>query len=132
MILYDLLCAEGHRFEAGLTSMLAENPPCPACQAPTQRRPAAVRLHGRADAGPSQAERPRSWEQTNEGDPETVRGWQKAIEKREKLEAKYPELAGDNRPVLAHEGIFARNPLRVGDDLGASISQASQGKILDP
>jgi hypothetical protein len=106
--------------------MQAENPLCPACQTPTQRRPAAIRLHGRADPGPSQAERPRSWEQVNKGDPETVRGWQKAIEQREKLEAKYPELAGDNRPVLAHEGIFARNPLRVGDDLARSIAQAAQ------
>ena len=38
--------------------------------------------------------------------------WQHTLEQRQKIEEKYPELAGDNRPVLAHEGPYAAEPLR--------------------
>jgi alcohol dehydrogenase class IV len=31
---------------------------------------------------------------------------------------KYPELRGDQRPVLAHEGRYHAKPLRAGDDAG--------------
>jgi hypothetical protein len=34
---------------------------------------------------------------------------------RRKLEEKYPELRGDQRPVLAHEGRYHARPLRAGD-----------------
>ena len=34
---------------------------------------------------------------------------------RQKLEEKYPELRGDQRPVLAHEGKYHDKPLRAGD-----------------
>lgn len=78
-------------------------------------------LSGRANPGPSKEDRPRSWQQVNGGDPATVRAWQRSIEKREKLEGQYPELAGDSRPVLAHEGIFSRQPLRAGDDIIAAL-----------
>ncbi|MGH3246646.1 MAG: hypothetical protein ACRDOI_10615, partial [Trebonia sp.] len=54
-------------------------------------------------------------EQTNHGDRDTIRHWQRSLEQRAKLEEKYPELAGDNRPVLAHEGRYAARPLRAGD-----------------
>lgn len=33
MILYDFNCTEGHRFEAGVQSMLSESPECPVRQA---------------------------------------------------------------------------------------------------
>lgn len=128
MILYNFLCSNGHVFEAGLVSMHSDNPPCSTCGTRTRRKPPALPLHGRADPGPSQGQRPRSWEQVNHGDRETVHQWQKAIEKREKLEEKYPELAGDYRPVIAHEGIFAGRPLRAGDDLSKSIGDASAAK----
>jgi hypothetical protein len=36
---------------------------------------------------------------------------------RRDLEARHPELAGDRRPVLAHEGRFEHAPLRAGDPL---------------
>ena len=38
--------------------------------------------------------------------------WQRTLEQRRKLEEKYPELSGDTRPVLAHEGPYAAAPLR--------------------
>lgn len=123
MILYDLRCADGHRFEAALASMGADNPACPACDAPTSRVPAGARLHGTADAGPSREQMPRSWEAVRGGDPATVDGWRRTIEKRERLEEKHPELAGDRRPVLAHEGVFAGRPLRAGDDPATRLAR---------
>ncbi|WP_458106708.1 zinc ribbon domain-containing protein [Arthrobacter sp. R3-55] len=121
MILYDFRCIEGHDFEACLMSMFADDPACPVCSSAAKRKPPRVGLSGRVDPGPSKEDRPRSWQQVNGGDPDTVRAWQRSIEKREKLEDHYAELAGDNRPVLAHEGIFARQPLRVGDDINAAM-----------
>jgi hypothetical protein len=76
-----------------------------------------VRLGGVADAGPGRDDAPKSWRGTGNGDRETVRHWHRQMSRREKLEQKYPELAGDRRPVLAHEGPFAAVPLRAGDPL---------------
>lgn len=112
--------------------MSAENPPCPYCGSATKRKPGSVGLGGRADPGPSREERPRSWQQVNGGDPATIRAWQQSIEKRERLEAKYPELTGDTRPVLAHEGIFSRNPLRAGDDFDSAVAVASAAAGPEP
>ncbi|WP_152343384.1 zinc ribbon domain-containing protein [[Arthrobacter] sp. ATCC 21022] len=120
MILYDFRCVEGHVFEASLSSMFADDPVCPVCSSAAKRKPPRIGLSGRVDPGPSKEDRPRSWQQVNGGDPETVRAWQRSIEKREKLEERYTELAGDNRPVLAHEGIFSSKPLRVGDEMGTT------------
>lgn len=120
VILYDFRCVEGHVFEASLSSMFADDPVCPVCSSAATRKPPRIGLSGRVDPGPSKEDRPRSWQQVNGGDPETVRAWQRSIEKREKLEERYTELAGDNRPVLAHEGIFSSKPLRVGDDMGTT------------
>lgn len=125
MIIYDLRCADGHRFEAALASMFDDTPPCRECGAPTGKVPAAVGLSGSASAGPSREQMPNTWHGIRRGDPETVRGWHKAMTKREKLEEKYPELAGDRRPVLAHEGAFANAPLRVGDPLAARVAEAT-------
>ena len=38
-------------------------------------------------------------------------------EQRRALEDRHPELAGDRRPVLAHEGRFESAPLRAGDPI---------------
>lgn len=124
MILYDFSCTSGHRFEAGLASMHADNPDCPACGADSRRRLSSVNIGGAADTGPSREQMPHTWRQTGRGDRETVEHWRKIATKREKLEEKYPELGGDRRPVLAHEGIFAEKPLRAGDDIGKSVSDA--------
>jgi hypothetical protein len=41
-------------------------------------------------------------------------------EQRQKLEERHPEIAGDQRPILAHEGRYEKAPLRLGDPaLGA-------------
>ena len=127
MIIYDVLCASAHRSEITLDSMFDDTPACAGCGGPTWRVPAAVRLSGRADAGPARDQMPNTWQGIGRGDAETVRGWHGLMSKREKLEEKYPELAGDRRPVLAHEGAFATAPLRAGDPLAASIARATFG-----
>ena len=124
MILYDFRCRDGHRFEAAVESMTSENPPCAVCGETTSRAFSRVNIGNSADAGPTREEMPHSWESIGRGHPDAVRHWRKKIEKREKLEERYPELAGDRRPVLAHEGIFAGSPLRAGDDVAASVDAA--------
>ncbi|KTR39558.1 MULTISPECIES: zinc ribbon domain-containing protein [Rothia] len=132
MILHDFLCEAQHRFEAGLPTMDAPNPPCPICGAAARKRLSSVNIGNRADAGPSREQMPHSWEGAGRGDPDVLHHWRKTIERREKLEEKYPELAGDRRPVLAHEGIFAGRPLRAGDDVGQAIGDALASRATPP
>lgn len=128
MILYDYRCTNKHRFGAGVPSMSSPNPDCPECGAETQRVPTAFSIGGRASAGPSREEMPHSWQGIDGAHPESVKHWRKVAQKREKLEEKYPELGGDRRPILAHEGIFQGCPLRAGDDIGESVAKATAAK----
>lgn len=126
MIIYDFKCDEDHRFEAVVDSMTSPNPDCRACGGESRRVPSRVKLGNSASAGTSRDEMPRSWTGISGGHPEAVSHWRKKMESREKLEEKYPELGGDRRPILAHEGIFNGRPLRAGDDIGASVKDAAQ------
>lgn len=72
---------------------------------------------------------PSTWNGIGRGDPETVRGWHGLMSKREKLEEKYPELAADRRPVLAHEGTFTKTPLTAGDPKARSVARATFGAV---
>lgn len=126
MISYDLKCKEGHRFEAVLSSMFSDNPDCE-CGAGTSRIPSRVNTSGMASAGPSRDEMPNTWRGTHSGDKDFVRSWHKKMVKREKLEEKYPELAGDRRPVLAHEGAFEAAPVRAGDALATQMAKETFG-----
>lgn len=115
MPLYEYACGCGTRFEKVVPFAAADSPDlaCPACGVPEPRRviaPAA--LLGRASPPPGRDAAPRSWEQTGHGDRELIGEWHRTLEKRGRLEEKYPELAGDTRPVLAHEGRYAAEPLR--------------------
>ena len=118
MPIYEYACGCGYRFERLARIADADAPAlaCPACgTADCRRVPSAAALLGRAAVPPGRDAAPRSWEQTNHGDRDTIRHWQRNLEQRGKLEEKYPELAGDNRAVLAHEGRYAASPLRAGD-----------------
>lgn len=132
MILYDFGCRSGHRFEAAVASMMADDPPCPACGEATHRVPSAINMGAVADAGPDRRAMPHSWRGISGGHPDAVAHWRKTIERREKLEEKHPELAGDRRPVLAHEGIFHGNPLRAGDDVGEAVAAARKAADTPP
>ncbi|RRD50226.1 zinc ribbon domain-containing protein [Arachnia propionica] len=125
MISYDVMCTSRHRTEVRLASMFDDNPPCPTCGGATSRVPAAARLGNRADAGSSREEMPNTWHGIGRGDKDTIRHWHQRMTARERLEEKYPELAGDRRPVLAHEGVFHDRPLRAGDDLAPAVAAAT-------
>lgn len=132
MVLHDFTCERGHRFEAGLATMTSPDPACPACGSATRRRPSRLNVGGRASAGVPRERMPRSWEGVGRGDRETIAHWRKVAEHREGLEERHPELAGDRRPVLAHEGVFAGRPLRAGDDVAASLAAAKAARTAQP
>ena len=59
---------------------------------------------------------PQTWRGTYDGNREYVTALRRTADRRRALEDRHPELAGDWRPVLAHEGRFEAEPLRAGDD----------------
>jgi len=77
--------------------------------------PSRISLGGQASPGRSADMMPQTWRGTYEGNPEYVGQLRRQWSARQKLEEKYPELRGDQRPVLAHEGKYHAKPLRAGD-----------------
>ena len=132
MISYDVLCPDRHRHEVQLRSMFDDNPACPDCGQATSRVPSMARMGNSADAGPSRDQMPNTWHGIGKGHPDAIRTWHKKMTKREKLEEKYPELAGDRRPVLAHEGVFHDKPLKAGDALAPAVAKATFGSDAAP
>lgn len=124
MIIYDYRCTAGHRFEAAVESMRSDNPACD-CGATTSRLISRANIGGQASAGHSRDAMPNTWRGIGNGNRDAVKLWHDRMTKREKLEEKYPELAGDRRPVLAHEGAFAAAPLRAGDTLAPAVAKAT-------
>lgn len=116
MPIYVYKCGCGTRFER-LVSLDAPAPGCPACGGETRKVPAGFSLGGQADAGLAQDRMPQTWRGTHHADREYVSGLQRRWEKRQRLEARYPEIAGDQRPILAHEGRYHDAPLRAGDPI---------------
>jgi putative FmdB family regulatory protein len=71
---------------------------CSACGSQqTQRLISSFAIGGRADPGPGRAAWPIAWNDTNGGDPETLRYWRHRIEREARLEEKYPELRDRSR-----------------------------------
>ncbi len=116
MAIYELRCAQGHAFEV-IQSFTAPLPPCPDCGAHTRKVPSRPALSGRGAASlPPPAEAmPQTWRGTYEGNREYVAQLRRTADQRRAVEERHPELAGDRRPVLAHEGRYAAAPLRAGD-----------------
>jgi putative FmdB family regulatory protein len=114
MPIYVFKCECGLRFEH-LASFDAAAPGCPSCGGETRKIPAGFTLGGRADAGLSKEQMPQTWRGTYDGSHEYVTGLRRQWERRQRLEAKHPELAGDQRPIIAHEGRYHNAPLRAGD-----------------
>jgi putative FmdB family regulatory protein len=127
MPIYVYKCGCGARFER-LMPLDAPAPGCPACGEQTRKIPAGFSLGGQADAGLSQDRMPQTWRGTYHGDREYVTGLQRQWEKRRRLEERHPEIAGDQRPILAHEGRYHDAPLRAGDPiLGATPAGHGHG-----
>lgn len=116
MPIYVYRCDCGQRFER-LVGLDAPTPACPACGGTPQKIPAGPSLLGQAGAGLAKEQMPQTWRGTYHGDREYVTGLRRQWEQRQRLEAKHPELAGDQRPIVAHEGRFHGAPLRAGDPL---------------
>jgi putative FmdB family regulatory protein len=74
-------------------SQAHEQEPCSHCGSQQTRRIfSALSIVGQVDPGPGRRAWPTSWDDTNGGDPETLRYWRKRIEREARLEEKYPEL----------------------------------------
>jgi putative FmdB family regulatory protein len=118
MPIYDLRCRGGHRFEV-VQSFADALPTCPSCGAETAKVPASFGIAGAAGATrrlpPPPELMPQTWRGTYNGNREYVTSLRKTAEARQQLEERHPELAGDRRPIVAHEGRFENAPLRAGD-----------------
>ena len=116
MPIYQLRCGSGHSFEV-IQSLHAPLPACPDCGRETAKVPSVFGFAGQAARSlPPPPERmPQTWRGTYEGNREYVTELRRTAERRQALEERHPELAGDRRPVLAHEGRFEAAPLRAGD-----------------
>lgn len=114
MPIYVFKCGCGLRFEQ-LTSFDAAAPGCPECGGETRKIPAGFSLGGQAAAGLAKEQMPQTWRGLYNGDREYVTSMQRQWDRRQQVEAKHPELAGDQRPIIAHEGRYHDAPLRVGD-----------------
>jgi hypothetical protein len=114
--IYLLRCGDGHDFEV-IQSFTAALPTCPECGAETTKIPVPFGIGGRAarSVPPPPETMPQTWRATYHGNREYVTELRKTAERRREMEARHPELAGDRRPVLAHEGKYAAIPLRAGD-----------------
>lgn len=120
MPIYQLRCGQGHSFEA-IQSFRAPLPACPECGGETAKVPSVFGIGGRAARllPPPPEAMPQTWRGTYEGNREYVTQLRRTAERRRALEDRHPELAGDRRPVLAHEGRFESAPLRAGDRIPA-------------
>lgn len=125
MPIYD--CACEMRFEQLQPSYSTAPPDCPECGRATRHRISGCTLSGVASAGRSSAEIPQAWRSTYSADREYITQLRKQWDRRRRLEERYPELQGDIRPGLSHEGPYGRVPLRVGDPvIGDGYNAARQ------
>jgi putative FmdB family regulatory protein len=121
MPIYVYRCGCGLRFEQ-LASFGAAAPACPECGGDTSKIPSGFSLGGQASSGLAKEQMPQTWRGTYNGSKEYVAGLRRQWDRRQQLEAKHPELAGDQRPIIAHEGRYHDVPLRAGDPvLGGAV-----------
>jgi putative FmdB family regulatory protein len=116
MPIYQLSCRCGHGFEV-IQPMSAPLPACPECGGQTAKVPSVFGFAGQAARSlpPPPETMPQTWRGTYEGNREYLMQLRRTAEQRKVLEEHHPELAGDRRPILAHEGRFEHAPLRAGD-----------------
>lgn len=126
MAIYVLRCGGGHSFEV-IQSFTAPLPPCPECGSATRKIPAPFGIRSQAARAlpPPPEAMPQTWRGTYHGNREYITELRRTAERRRDLEDRHPELAGDRRPVLAHEGRFAAAPLRAGDDPAAVLQRGA-------
>jgi hypothetical protein len=121
--LYDIACPDRHHAEV-LQPYAAPLPPCAVCGQPTRRVPSAPALLGQVRLPPRAEMMPQTWKGTYGGDRDYVTELRRTAAERTRLEERHPELAGDQRPVLAHEGAYHDAPLRAGDQQAGPAAAA--------
>ena len=121
MPIYELECSLGHRLEV-IQSISAMIPPCPGCGSEMYKLPSTFSIGKRAVLPPSPEAMPQTWKGTYDGNLEYVNSLRKIVDERVAIEERYPELAGDRRPILAHEGRYESAPLRAGDPVIAKTT----------
>lgn len=111
MPLYDYRCESGHVFEVLLPTWDAPGPACNQCLLPSRRLPSSPVVLRNTPPPRALSEAPRSWEGLNNGDAETITGWRRTIEARQKFEQNHPEHREVREAIAAHEGVFEAQPL---------------------
>jgi putative FmdB family regulatory protein len=128
MPMYDYRCSAGHRFERNVALSDETAQSCPACGGPSAKIPSRIALGGTARTGRAMEQMPQTWRGTHDANREYVTALRREWDVRQRLEDKHPELQGDRRPILAHEGRFENAPLRAGDPLlGPSTPSVGPG-----
>jgi putative FmdB family regulatory protein len=130
MPIYEYHCDCSGTIEV-LAAPGASAPKCPACGAATRKLVSGFAMGGRAHAGLSRSQMPQTWKGTYGGHPEYVTSLQRQWEQRRRLEERYPELAGDIRPIVAHEGSYSAVPLRAGDPASSTVLADGLGVAAD-
>ena len=123
MPIYELECRLGHRIEV-IQAISMAIPHCPSCDSEMYKLPSTFSIGRRAVLPPSPDAMPQTWKGTYDGNREYVNSLRKIVDERVKIEERYPELAGDRRPILAHEGRYESVPLRVGDQVVAPATHS--------
>jgi hypothetical protein len=131
--IYQLACPQGHTFEV-IQSFTAPLPDCASCGAATRKVPSRFGIGGRGAASlpPPPEAMPQTWRGTYEGNREYVTQLRRTAEQRRAVEERHPELAGDRRPILAHEGRYEGAPLRAGEAPAASPPATAPGHTHAP
>ncbi len=116
MPIYVYRCECGARFER-LTGFDAAAPGCPSCGGRTRKIQAGFSLGGQAGAGLAKEQMPQTWRGVYNAHPEYIGRMQRQWEGRQRLEAKYPEIAGDQpdhrpRGSLPRHAAEGRRPRR--------------------
>ncbi|MFC7643910.1 hypothetical protein ACFQX6_26440 [Streptosporangium lutulentum] len=78
---------------------------------------------------------PQTWRGTYGADQEYVAELRRTADARRDLEERHPELAGDRRPIIAHEGRYEHAPLRAGESRGGTDGGSAAGRgsdVLNP
>ncbi|WP_046471365.1 FmdB family zinc ribbon protein [Allosalinactinospora lopnorensis] len=131
MAIYELACATGHHFEV-IQSFTAPLPSCPECGGATRKIPSSFAIGGTATVPPPPERMPQTWKGTYRGDRDYVTELRHTAEARQEVEDKHPELAGDRRPIVAHEGRYEAAPLRAGDTPTAPTGTAGHSHSHAP
>jgi hypothetical protein len=126
MAIYQLSCGQGHSFEV-IQPFTAPLPACTSCSGPTVKVPSVFGIGGRGAASlpPPPEMMPQTWRGTYNGSREYVTQLRRTAEQRRAVEERHPELAGDQRPILAHEGRYEGAPLRAGDAVPSKDAAAA-------